>query len=362
MRPPPAFDTLEPLRLPGPVLAVCGWSGSGKTTLLESTLPELVRKGLAVAVLKHDAHGLEVDRPGKDSDRLFRAGADVVLSGPSEVLRRHRRTPQDEPGIVLAGMLADHDLVLVEGHKDTRLPKVWLQSENGPPPPVELTETLAVLPWGGDRPGRFLEVLEAWLESAWRRVPVRGGVLIGGVGSRLGHSNQARPRTAGTLLDAVVAAITPAVAEVVLLGNGPVPASQDRLPRLGDSPGYAGPLAGMLAAMRWAPGHAWLFAACDLPELEPAAARWLVDQRSPGRWAVLPDCGRGVEPLLALYEPQARGPLEALAASGVPAPRRLAEDRKTVVLIPPPELRRCWRNADSPEDSTEVPAGPPSRP
>ncbi len=65
-----------------PVLAVCGFSGSGKTTLLETAIPRLVERGLAVAVVKHAAHGFQVDRAGKDSERLFRAGATIVLSGP----------------------------------------------------------------------------------------------------------------------------------------------------------------------------------------------------------------------------------------------------------------------------------------
>ena len=71
-----------------PVLAVCGFSGAGKTTLLESAIPRLIERGLTVAVVKHDAHGFEVDRPGKDSDRLFRAGATITLSGQQEQFER----------------------------------------------------------------------------------------------------------------------------------------------------------------------------------------------------------------------------------------------------------------------------------
>ena len=71
-----------------PVLAVCGFSGSGKTTLLEAVIPNLVKRGLAIAVVKHDAHGFEVDKPGKDSDRLFRAGATIALSGPGQQFER----------------------------------------------------------------------------------------------------------------------------------------------------------------------------------------------------------------------------------------------------------------------------------
>ena len=48
----------------------------------------LVGRGLSVAVVKHDAHGFEVDKPGKDSDRLFRAGATISLRGPHQQFER----------------------------------------------------------------------------------------------------------------------------------------------------------------------------------------------------------------------------------------------------------------------------------
>jgi hypothetical protein len=72
------------------VLGICGYSGSGKTTLIESLVPVFRSRGLRVAVVKHDAHTPTVDAPGKDSDRFFRAGADVVLRSPDETfIRRH---------------------------------------------------------------------------------------------------------------------------------------------------------------------------------------------------------------------------------------------------------------------------------
>jgi molybdenum cofactor guanylyltransferase len=339
---------------PAPVLAVCGWSGAGKTTLLKAVIPELVRRGLAVAVVKHDAHGLEVDRPGKDSDRLFRAGADVRLRGPGESFGRTHRGTEDDLAEVLAELVADHDLVLVEGHKGTPLPKVWLAGEEGSGPPADTAGVLEVLPRDAGRPRRFLALLETWLPAAWRAVPVLGGVLVGGTSTRMGRPKQLLPHRGATLLETVVTAVAPAVRDVVLLGAGPVPPGCGGLPRLADAPGLEGPLAGMLAAMRWAPGHAWLFAACDLPDLTAAAGGWLLGRREPGTWAVLPDLGRGVEPLLALYEPQARGPLEALAAAGGRAPRMLANHPTTLVVAPPAELRGCWRNVNTPEDFTEL--------
>jgi molybdopterin-guanine dinucleotide biosynthesis protein A len=333
-----------------PVLAVCGWSGSGKTTLLESVIPELRSRGLAVAVLKHDAHGLDVDHAGKDSDRLFRAGAEVALYGPAEVLRRARPSGIDDLPAALAALLDHNDLVLVEGHKDTPLPKVWLASERGPDTPPGLTGCLAVLPWGEGRPARMLELLERWLPTAWRAVSLLGGILVGGGSARIGTPKHFLMHGGITFLETVATALRSSVPQVVLLGSGSIPGSCEHLPCLADPPALDGPLAGMLAALRWAPGCAWIFAACDLPRLAPAAVNWLVEQRTPGRWAVLPDCGRGVEPLLALYEPQARGLLEALAASGRRAPRLIAAHEKVAVVEPPTDLRECWRNINTPDD------------
>ncbi|MFW6125044.1 MAG: molybdopterin-guanine dinucleotide biosynthesis protein MobB [Pirellulales bacterium] len=55
-----------------PILAVSGWSGSGKTTLLVQALSHLAARGLSVAVVKHDAHGLDARPAEKDGNRLFR--------------------------------------------------------------------------------------------------------------------------------------------------------------------------------------------------------------------------------------------------------------------------------------------------
>ncbi len=88
----PLGQNVEPMLTDFPAFGICGWSGSGKTSLIESVVPHLCRKGLKVAVLKHTDHEIQVDHPGKDSDRLFRSGADVFLSGSQEGLMRSRES------------------------------------------------------------------------------------------------------------------------------------------------------------------------------------------------------------------------------------------------------------------------------
>lgn len=107
-----------------PIVSVVGKSGSGKTTFLEKLLPELKRRGYRVATVKHDAHGFEVDHPGKDSWRHARAGADaVVISSPRRIaLIQHLNEEMslDEMAHYIRGV----DIVITEGYKRGDKPKI----------------------------------------------------------------------------------------------------------------------------------------------------------------------------------------------------------------------------------------------
>lgn len=98
------------------VLGLAGWSGSGKTTVLERVIPALVSRGMRVAAIKHDAHGLADDDTGKDSARLRAAGAaPVLVSGPGgEAL------PQ------LLSRLDGVDIALVEGFKNAPITRIGI--------------------------------------------------------------------------------------------------------------------------------------------------------------------------------------------------------------------------------------------
>lgn len=75
------------------IVAVHGPSGSGKTTLIEQLISRLVGRGVKVGVVKHTHKGFSLDQHGKDSQRFWEAGAQVVLAaGPSEVFVRQQRT------------------------------------------------------------------------------------------------------------------------------------------------------------------------------------------------------------------------------------------------------------------------------
>ncbi len=113
-----------------------GWSGSGKTTLIEQVIPKLVARGLAVSLIKHAHHEFDIDRPGKDSFRHRAAGCDEVLVTSTwrwALMRELRGEPELSLGEALT-RLSPCDIVLVEGFKAARLPKLEIRrTELGKP-------------------------------------------------------------------------------------------------------------------------------------------------------------------------------------------------------------------------------------
>ncbi len=103
--------------------------------------------------------------------------------------------------------------------------------------------------------------------------------------------------------------------------------------------------------MVWAPRATWLLAACDLPGMSSHALEWLLAERRPGNWAVLPciEMAGPVEPLLAWYDFRCRPLLEKLAMAGNCGLQGLASHPKAKRAVVPPELISAWEDVDSPE-------------
>ena len=119
------------------VVGFAGSSGAGKTTLIERLIPALRARGLRVSVLKHAHHGLEIDKPGKDTWRHREAGAYEVLAVSPQrmVLQRTFERPQERSvHEVLPALHPGVDWVLVEGWRDSNLIKieVWRAATGRP--------------------------------------------------------------------------------------------------------------------------------------------------------------------------------------------------------------------------------------
>ncbi len=114
-----------------PTLGFVAYSGTGKTTLLTRVIPLLREAGLRVALIKHAHHQFDIDSPGKDSYRLREAGAEHVMIASRGRWVWMAETPGQEEAR-LGEMLArlgelDVDLILIEGFKHERYPKIELR-------------------------------------------------------------------------------------------------------------------------------------------------------------------------------------------------------------------------------------------
>lgn len=113
-----------------PVLAISAWSGTGKTTLLKKLIPALCAKGVRPGLIKHTHHNMDVDKPGKDSYELRKAGAAQTMVASNQRWALMTETPDEAP-LDLAYLVSrmDHstlDLVLVEGFKHEAVAKILL--------------------------------------------------------------------------------------------------------------------------------------------------------------------------------------------------------------------------------------------
>ena len=127
-----------------PVFSVVAFSGVGKTTLIEKLVAELKTRGLRVAVIKHDAHEPNIDREGKDSWRFARAGADVtaVASDTKAAIIENRPVSPE----ALVGKITDVDVILTEGFKYGKWPKIAVRrSAAGKPLPLPAEECFAIV-------------------------------------------------------------------------------------------------------------------------------------------------------------------------------------------------------------------------
>ncbi len=338
-------------------VAFCGWSGAGKTTLLEALIPRLTARRLSVAVVKHDAHGVRLDTPGKDSDRLFRAGATVFLRGPGEGAGRFHTAGAPVLENTLADLHSRHDVILVEGHKDTPLPKIWLEHRDRRGAPANVGNVLAELSWGSERLSAAEDLVMDHLHDTFRRRPLLAGILVGGRSRRMGFPKQMIEIEGAPMAVRIAVGLEQVADDVVLLGGGEAPASLGGRTRLPDARDSGGPMAGLLSALRWAPCAAWIIASCDLPRVNASAIRWLAGQRRPGRWAVMPTLEGRAEPLLATYEPQALALLEELNWSGARAPWRASRHEKVATPQPPAGLVDSWLDADTPAELESLSGG-----
>ncbi len=314
------------------------------------------KDGLSVGVLKHTPHEISPDISGKDTDRFYNAGADFVFGhDPAQGFARI-------PGALLSLPQAlEHfpgglDLILVEGHKGSGVPAFWLyQGAPAVPSPQDTAGAKSAVSREDPKYiDKFLAFVRSEIEDFHSRRLVRAGLLVGGKSSRMGSPKALLEVDGVSFVSRSLELLGEITAGAVLLGKCVLPTDLKDADRLPDVPGVMGPMAGMLAAFRWDPCAAWVISAVDMPLMGREAWAWLLGQRRPGVWAVMPRKGAKVEATGACYEPMIFRHIEALASQGEFRLQRIAEHPKVITPEIPAGISHAWRNVNTPEDWRDI--------
>ncbi len=288
-------------RLP-PVVSFIAPSGTGKTTLIEGVVRALRARGLRVGVLKHDAHRLELDKPGKDTWRFRKAGAwrSVIASAEQLAVFADLDGELSLAGIV-DELLDGADIVLTEGFRRAGLPAIRVVRAARPADP-DWGASNPILAWASDAPvpGAEAPVLplddpEAVADFLVKRfLPPEGRRAVTGV----------VPLAAGADLDRArrtVAALSAACEGRVLVVAAPGAPALPGVPVVHDLRPGLGPLGALLTALARVDTPDVLFAGISRAVPEPAMLAGLLRWGPRSADVVAPVHAGRPETCLALY-------------------------------------------------------------
>lgn len=108
------------------VFGISGWKNSGKTGLAVRLVEEFTRRGYRISTIKHAHHDFDIDKVGADSFRHRQAGAHevTIVSGTRYAIMHELRGASEPAFEEILARLAPCDLVLIEGYKREKIPKI----------------------------------------------------------------------------------------------------------------------------------------------------------------------------------------------------------------------------------------------
>jgi molybdopterin-guanine dinucleotide biosynthesis protein A len=191
-------------------------------------------------------------------------------------------------------------------------------------------------------------------------VRIVGILLAGGLSRRMGGGDKClRPLGATTILARIIARAAPQVVTLVLNANGdPARFADYRLPIVADSiPGFAGPLAGILAGLDWAAAsgsgasHIASFAT-DAPFLpRDLVARFVAAREREGADLVCAASGGRFHPVFGLWPVALRDELRhAMDESGIRKVDAWTSRYSLAVVDYPTEPFDPFFNTNRPDD------------
>lgn len=341
-------------------IAFCGYSGSGKTTLIEKIISSLSKK-YSIGFVKHDAHGFEMDKKGKDTFKCSIAGAKGVYinhENESAFLDFRESEKHRQPL-----SFTEFDMVIVEGYKESIIPKILVLDPNqdilkefnsgyftnvigivGEPSALEVD----VPYFQRDQVHKIEKFVMNYFNQNIKSRPMKGLILTGGKSSRMGSDKSLLNYHGETQVQHVTKQLS-VVCDKVFVS---VREKKTELyfPQVEDKFLDIGPMGGILSAMREDPEATWLVMACDLPFVTDETLKYLIDHRNPFRNATAFQSNEDEfpEPLCAIYEPKAVLSLLFFLGLGYHCPRKVMINSRVELLRLP---NKDWlKNANTMEE------------
>jgi molybdopterin-guanine dinucleotide biosynthesis protein A len=190
-----------------------------------------------------------------------------------------------------------------------------------------------------------------------------GVLLAGGLARRMGGGDKPLTKIGGmTILDRVIDIMRPQCEELILNANGdPARFAATGLPVVSDSiPDFAGPLAGVLAALDWTAGHrpdvGWVVSvAADTPFLpHDLVARLHEAREQSGEPLAQAETNRRTHPVNALWKVSLREDLRAAMKDGMRKIDAWTARHGIVNVVWQTEPIDPFFNANTPEDVAEA--------
>ena len=330
-------------------IALSGFSGTGKTTLAAAVVNRLSER-FAVGYYKHGCHRFDIDREGKDSHTLQKAGAGTVMISDPE--KKAVITGTGNRQLSERTVFLDCDMLLVEGLKELQLPKLLMVDRERKileqlaagaiPQVVALVSTGAetefpcspcdIPVFHRDDIDTITAFIESFFAGNVSETPLSGLILAGGRSRRMGTDKALLSYHGENQILHTATLLKEHCREVFLSCRSDQEDSYASfgLPVITDRYLETGPAGGLLSAQQRHPQTAWLAVACDMPFLDAALLGELLENRMPLRFATafrIPGSGK-FEPLSACYEPKSRAALLAGHAEGNHSLQALLENRR----------------------------------
>ncbi len=185
-----------------------------------------------------------------------------------------------------------------------------------------------------------------------------GLILAGGKSKRMGQEKALLPLGNKTLIERVADALGCVCDPIIIVTNTPSNYSFLGLEMVGDLIVGHGALSGIHAGLFFSPTPRAFVIGCDMPLVNPALVRLLMEQKA--KWDVIvPSVGEFLEPLHAVYSKRCLPTMEKFLLSGG---RRILDlyPKLKVLRVSEAELRKVdpellsFSNVNTPDDLSKV--------